>query len=90
MNSLPIYHLIAQAQDVTNCQDNSSFNDKVYRFEGALVYDGVVYDHMHYRIRGHGSTYNTGKNKWKLRFNRDSISRCGTIMGRLAGRRCGP
>jgi hypothetical protein len=70
MNSLPIYHLIAQAQDVTNCQDNSSFNDKVYRFEGALVYDGVVYDHMHYRIRGHGSTYNTGKNKWKLRFNR--------------------
>lgn len=70
MNSLPIYHLIAQEADVLASQYNTSFNDKVYRFEGALVYDGVVYDHIHFRIRGHGSTYNTGKNKWKLRFNR--------------------
>ena len=70
MNSLPIYHLLSDAGDVTNCQYNAAFNDKIYRWEGALVYDGVVYDHIHYRIRGHGSTYNTGKNKWKLRFNR--------------------
>ena len=70
MNRLPIYQIIANAEDVNASQYNRSFNDKVYRFEGALVYDGVVYDHMRYRIRGHGSTYNTGKNKWKLRFNR--------------------
>lgn len=70
MNSLPIYHLISDADDVTDCQYNPAFNDDVYRWEGALVYDGVVYDHIHYRIRGADSAYNTGKNKWKLRFNR--------------------
>ncbi len=73
MNHLPTYHLIANAEDVSASQYNRSFNDKVYRFEGALVYDGVVYDHMRYRVRGHGSTYNTGKNKWKLRFNRGHL-----------------
>ncbi len=70
MNSLPIYHLISDADDVTACQYNPAFNDDIYRWEGALVYDGVVYDHIHYRIRDADSAYNTGKNKWKLRFNR--------------------
>jgi hypothetical protein len=70
MNSLPIYHLISDADDVSNCQYNPAFNDDIYRWEGTLVYDGVVYDHIHYRIRGADSAYNTGKNKWKLRFNR--------------------
>jgi hypothetical protein len=69
MNALPIYHLIARESDVIACQYTGP-TDKVYRYEGALVYDGEVYDHMRYRIRGHGSTRNTGKNKWKLRFNR--------------------
>ncbi len=70
MNSLPIYHLISDAEDITACQYDPAFNDDVYRWEGALVYDGVVYDHIHYRIRGAESAYNTGKNKWKMRFNR--------------------
>jgi hypothetical protein len=70
MNSLPIWHLISREDDVLDCQYNGAYNDKVYRFEGALVHDGEVYDHMHYRIRGSASTYRTGKNKWKLRFNR--------------------
>lgn len=70
INSLPIYHLISDADDVSNCQYNPAFNDDVYRWEGALVYDGVVYDHIRYRIRDADSAYNTGKNQWKLRFNR--------------------
>ena len=70
MNSLPIYHLISDAGDVTDCQYNPAFNDDIYRWEGTLVYDGVVYDHIRYRIRDAASAYNTGKNKWKLRFNR--------------------
>lgn len=73
LESLPIYHLISREEDVLDCQYNSTFNNKVYRFLGTLVYDGVVYDHMRYRIRGHGSTYNTGKNKWKWRFNRGRL-----------------
>ncbi|MDC0504095.1 lamin tail domain-containing protein [Verrucomicrobiales bacterium] len=73
LESLPTYHLISREEDVLDCQYNSSHNNKIYRFLGTLVYDGVVYDHMRYRIRGHGSTYNTGKNKWKWRFNRGNL-----------------
>jgi hypothetical protein len=64
------WHLLSNATDVQNCQYNASFNDGSYRFEGALVIDGKVYDHIHYRVKGQGSTFNSGKNKWKLRFNR--------------------
>ena len=68
MNSLPIYQLISDEADILACQYTSA-NDKVYRFEGTLVYDGEVYDHIHYRIRGQNSTRVVGKNKWKLKFN---------------------
>ena len=73
LKSLPIYHLISHESDVLASQYNTSNNNKNYRFLGTLVVDGVVYDHMRYRIRGHGSTYNTGKNKWKWRFNRGNL-----------------
>ena len=35
-----------------------------------MVYDGHVYDHIEFRIRGEFSTYQAGKNKWKFFFNR--------------------
>ena len=34
LESLPIYHLISREEDVLDCQYNSSFNNKVYRFLG--------------------------------------------------------
>jgi len=61
MRSLPVYHLISQESDVLKCQYNGSYEN--IRFHGALVYDGVVYDHIEYRIRGEWSTYESGKNK---------------------------
>ncbi|NQU19688.1 MAG: lamin tail domain-containing protein, partial [Candidatus Nealsonbacteria bacterium] len=70
MTSLPAFHLISRESDVLDCQYNSSYNDKVFRFAGTLVVGEEVYDHVHYRIRGAGSTYVAGKNKWKFRFNR--------------------
>ena len=82
MNALPVYHLITREEDVLACQYNSANNNKNYKFLGTLVYDGVVYDHMRYRIRGHGSTYNTGKNKWKWRFNRGHLFRGRDDFGR--------
>lgn len=69
MRKVRAWHLLANATDVQNCQYNSSFNDGTYRFVGTLVIDGKVYDHVHYRVKGQNSTYNTGKNKWKFRFN---------------------
>ena len=76
MRSLPVYHLIAQESDVLNSQYNGAFNSSEYDFLGTFIYDGRVYDHMRYRIRGQNSTYVTGKNKWKLRFNRGHYFQC--------------
>ena len=68
LESIPVYHLIANGSDVSNCQFNSSYRNT--RFRGTLVYDGRVYDHVEFSIRGEGSTYRTGKNKWRFRFLR--------------------
>ena len=68
MNSLPIYHLLANQTDVSNSQWNGSYD--TVRMWGTLVYDGEVYDHVQFHNRGEGSTYNTGKNKWRFHFNR--------------------
>jgi hypothetical protein len=73
MRKVRAWHLLSRPEDVQNCQYNSAFNDGTYRFEGALIIDGRVYDHIHYRVKGQNSTYNTGKNKWKLRFNRGHL-----------------
>lgn len=70
MRSLPVYHLIARETDVLTCQYNGSWDNTQYHFGGTLVYDGKVYDNIHYRIRGQASTFNWGKNKWKFDFNR--------------------
>lgn len=70
MRSLPAYHLIARQTDVLTCQYNGAWDDTEYHFGGTLVYDGRVYDNIHYRIRGQASTFMWGKNKWKFDFNR--------------------
>ena len=80
MKSLPTYHLIANATDVTNSQYNSSFD--AAHFNGTLVYDGTVYDHIEFRNRGEFSTYVSGKNKWRLYFNRTRGLRARDNYGR--------
>ena len=69
MNSLPIYHLISKQSEVEDCQYNPTFIEE-YNWTGAMVYDGVVYDHIWYRNRGNWAIYTYGKNKWKYTFNR--------------------
>ena len=68
LNSIQPYHLIANGTDVSNCQYNGAYQNT--RFHGTFVYDGVVYDHIQFKVRGIGSTYNTGKNKWNIFFNK--------------------
>lgn len=70
MRSLPVYHLVARETDILTCQYNSSWDTTEYHFGGTFVYDGNVYDNIHYRIRGQASTFMWGKNKWKIDFNR--------------------
>jgi hypothetical protein len=66
--ALPVYHLIADATDVTNSQYVAAFDG--VRMRGTLVYDGKVYDHIQFYNRGEASTYRSGKNKWRIKFNR--------------------
>ena len=76
MRSLPVYHLLSKARDVEDCQfrpiSDARCNPEagLYQWTGALVYDGVVYDHIRYRARGGWATYEFGKNRWKFDFNR--------------------
>ncbi|MBM3845464.1 MAG: lamin tail domain-containing protein, partial [Verrucomicrobia bacterium] len=67
MRSLPVYHLIANEQDVNRSQYDSGFDG--VPMPGALVYDGRVHDHITFHNRGEFSTYVSGKNKWRLHFN---------------------
>ena len=42
---------------------------------GTLVFDGKVYDHIHYRARGGVWRYAMVKNMWKFDLNRGHDSR---------------
>ena len=68
LNTIQPYQLIANAADVNKSQYEGSFDEKI--FEGTIVYDGTVYDHVRFKNRGIGSTYQSGKNKWNIFFNR--------------------
>jgi hypothetical protein len=65
--TMPVYHLLALEDDVLNCQYTNAYKD--VRFYGTFVYDGQVYDHIQFKVRGEYSTYKSGKNKWRFYFN---------------------
>jgi hypothetical protein len=69
MDSVSVYHMITKESDVILCQWTGP-TDGVYRYFGTIVFEGKVYDHMKYRIRGRASTRQVGRNKWKFNFTR--------------------
>ncbi len=75
MNSLPIYHLISKKSDVEACMwkeqiPYNSLQATVFKWYGTLVYDGEVYDHIRYRLRGGVWRYAMGKNMLKTSLQR--------------------
>ncbi len=76
MRSLPVYHFIAKQPDIADAlfmppsalPEGYTGNDYLWR--GTLVYQGEVYDHVRFRARGGFARYATGKNMWKIKFNR--------------------
>src|SRR5690606_25877285 len=79
LESLPIYTLITRDQDVIACTAYE-WADQIPQFQGSLahpgrfvfnwpgtlVYDGEVYDHIHYRLRGANGRYQLGKRNWRF------------------------
>lgn len=70
MNRLPVYHLIAKKKSVEDCTWYDRSHGDEYFWQGTLVYDGRVYDHVRFRPRGGVWRYAMGKNMWKFDFNR--------------------
>ncbi|MEJ6582076.1 MAG: lamin tail domain-containing protein [Akkermansiaceae bacterium] len=90
IKSVPVYHWLIRPQDMQSLQaynGNQQFTNngtaaelaarRAYDWEGAMVYDGVVYDHIRSRLRGGNSRYGdfdgrfpSGKRHYKFKFNR--------------------
>ncbi|HYG33940.1 MAG TPA: lamin tail domain-containing protein, partial [Clostridia bacterium] len=70
MRHLPAVHLISKKYLVEDATWFSRYPGDAYLWAGTLVYDGKVYDHIHYRARGGVWRYAMVKNMWKFDFNR--------------------
>jgi hypothetical protein len=84
LNALPVYHLVTRVDEHANAQqvpvtraDGTTLNPvggkythSLYNWQGALCYDGRVYDHIRFRARGGVWRFAMGKNMWKFDFNR--------------------
>ena len=71
LTQIPVYHLISLESDIQRCHYTGP-TDGVYRYYGTFVYNGDVYDHVRYRIKGRASTRRTGKNNTSA-FNSSEI-----------------
>ncbi|NQU21406.1 MAG: lamin tail domain-containing protein, partial [Candidatus Nealsonbacteria bacterium] len=80
MTSLPVYTLIARAEDVAEMMAYNSSDEipqsstqaarRAYNWQAAFVYDDVVYDHVDMRLRGANGRYHLdGKRSMRIRFN---------------------
>lgn len=79
LRSLPVYALLTRAQDLSECIAYNSglqipkgnYGRSIENWEGAIVYDGVVYDHINYRLLGANGRYiGSGKRSMHINFNR--------------------
>ena len=85
LESLPVYTLLTKRQDHLDAMhvpyrwgktgqqlpSGGGYGGLDYLWQGTLVYDGVVYDHVRFRARGGVWRYAMGKNMWKFDFNRN-------------------
>ncbi|PYK99740.1 MAG: hypothetical protein DME19_07575 [Verrucomicrobia bacterium] len=70
MRRLPVIHLMARRGAVEDATWFSRYGGDLYLWAGTLIYDGKVYDHVHFRTRGGVWRYAMVKNMWKFDFNR--------------------
>lgn len=69
MSRLPAIHLVSKQAEVEQATWFSRYSGDAYPWIGTLVYDGQVYDHIHYRPRGGSWRYAMVKNMWKFDLN---------------------
>jgi hypothetical protein len=70
MGRLPTIQLIGKSNMVATATWFSRYTGDAYQWQGALIYDGKVLDHIRYRARGGVWRYSMTKNMWKFDLNR--------------------
>lgn len=79
LNTLPVYHFLSRKADYDQCvaynsADQLSGNTPGWTYEnweGAIVFDGVVHDHIRFRLHGgNGRYYFTSKRGFRFFFNK--------------------
>lgn len=78
LTALPVYHLITNDDHLAQCwaydssdRAGSIASRKKFNWEGAMVYDGVTYDHIKYRLRQRNDRYaGNGRRPMRFRFLR--------------------
>ena len=85
VNQMPAYHLLSKKQDVEDSTWYDRSHGDEYFWNGTLVYDGVVYDHITYRPRGGVWRYAMGKNMWKFDFHNNHEFQARDDYGRPYG-----
>ncbi len=99
LTSIAVYFLITRNQDIVQARAGRS-QDQIPQgnqarfaenWEAAFVYEGFVYDHVTYRLRGANGRYQvppgtptgtTGKRHWRIRFNKGNHLRARDRWGR--------
>ncbi|MGH9361150.1 MAG: CotH kinase family protein, partial [Thermoanaerobaculia bacterium] len=92
LTAVPVYFLIARAQEIAECvaynpawqipKSNEAARD-AFNWEGTFVYEGEVYDHIHFRLRQANDRYGgTGKRSWRVRFPKGNYLRARDALGR--------
>ncbi len=81
LTSLPVYSLLTDPADLVKCiayngadqinPSNAFESREAFNWDGAFVNDGVVHDHIRYRLRQRNDRYGgAGKRSFRFRFNR--------------------
>jgi hypothetical protein len=93
LQSLPVYTLVTRPEDLAQCYAyrssdrlpgwNADPSRKAFNWEAAFVYDGRVYDHINYRLRGANGRYHlAGKRSMTIRFQRGAELQARDRFGR--------
>jgi Lamin Tail Domain/CotH kinase protein/Bacterial Ig domain/Concanavalin A-like lectin/glucanases superfamily/Immunoglobulin domain len=96
LQSLPVYTLITRDADLNQCAAWFNTGDQLpqdlggsrnegrlhFNWEGAFVYEGKVYDHVTYRLRGANGRYHPGKRSFRFRFKKGRYFEARDIYGK--------
>ncbi|MBI4606899.1 MAG: lamin tail domain-containing protein, partial [Planctomycetes bacterium] len=72
LDVVPVYHIVADADDIEEAQYTPLPYEPAYKWLVTLVHDGHVHDHCGLALRS-SHRYSWPKRPWKVRFNRGNL-----------------